>query len=52
MSTHLADVHVRAVYYLLNGGKTIAINLGTGNGTSVREMITATKTVLAPPPTS
>ncbi|QLF71721.1 UDP-glucose 4-epimerase GalE (plasmid) [Peteryoungia desertarenae] len=37
----LADAHVRAVEYLLNGGDTIAVNLGTGNGTTVKELISA-----------
>uniref|UniRef100_A0A7C1SUD8 UDP-glucose 4-epimerase n=1 Tax=Agrobacterium albertimagni TaxID=147266 RepID=A0A7C1SUD8_9HYPH len=45
----LADAHVRAVEYLLNGGETIAINLGTGNGTTVKELITAIETVSGRP---
>jgi len=35
----LADAHVRAVDYLLDGGKTVALNLGTGTGTTVKELI-------------
>lgn len=35
----LADAHVRAVDYLLAGGKSEAINLGTGVGTTVRELL-------------
>lgn len=35
----LADAHVRAVDYLLDGGSPTAINLGTGTGTSVLEMV-------------
>lgn len=37
----LADAHVRALRYLLDGGETTAINLGTGVGTSVKELIGA-----------
>ena len=35
----LADAHVRALDYLLSGGASVAMNLGTGNGHSVREVI-------------
>jgi UDP-glucose-4-epimerase GalE len=35
----LADAHVRALDYLASGGATTAINLGTGRGHSVREVI-------------
>lgn len=35
----LADAHVRALTYLLEGGRTTAVNLGTGAGTTVRELI-------------
>jgi UDP-glucose 4-epimerase len=45
----LADAHVRAVEYLLNGGETVAINLGTGTGTSVKELVTAVETVSGRP---
>jgi UDP-glucose 4-epimerase len=45
----LADAHVRAVEYLLNGGETVAINLGTGTGTSVKELISAVETVSGRP---
>lgn len=37
----LADAHVRAVDYLLNGGKSTALNLGTGTGTTVKELLGA-----------
>lgn len=37
----LARAHVRAVEYLLDGGKSVAANLGTGRGTSVKEIIDA-----------
>jgi len=35
----LADAHVRALEYLEGGGATTAVNLGTGTGSSVREVI-------------
>ena len=35
----LADAHVRALKYLLAGGETTALNLGTGTGTTVTELI-------------
>lgn len=37
----LADAHVRALQYLQGDGESIAVNLGTGVGSSVREVITA-----------
>jgi UDP-arabinose 4-epimerase len=39
--TDLADAHVRALGYLFDGGDSIAVNLGTGQGYSVREVIDA-----------
>jgi UDP-arabinose 4-epimerase len=35
----LADAHVRALAYLLAGGATTSVNLGTGQGVSVAELI-------------
>lgn len=35
----LADAHVRALKYLLEGGETTVFNLGAGTGTTVRELI-------------
>lgn len=37
--TDLAAAHVQALDYLLRGGKTLALNLGTGSGHSVRKVI-------------
>ena len=37
----LADAHVRALQYLQNRGESVALNLGTGSGSSVREVIAA-----------
>jgi UDP-glucose-4-epimerase GalE len=39
----LADAHLAALRYLLAGGQTTALNLGTGRGHSVREVIDAAK---------
>jgi UDP-arabinose 4-epimerase len=41
----LADAHVRALQYLISGGATAALNLGTGRGHSVREVIEAVERV-------
>jgi len=35
----LADAHVRALEYLLNGGNSSELNLGTGIGSSVSEVV-------------
>lgn len=37
----LADAHVTALERLLGGGESVALNLGTGRGTSIREVIAA-----------
>jgi UDP-glucose 4-epimerase len=41
----LADAHVRAVDHLIGGGDSEAINLGTGNGTSVLELAATVESV-------
>ncbi|GES43231.1 UDP-glucose 4-epimerase [Rhizobium dioscoreae] len=41
----LADAHVRAVQYLLDGGDSVALNLGTGTGTTVKELLGTIETV-------
>jgi UDP-arabinose 4-epimerase len=41
----LADAHVRALRYLLDKGSSTAINLGTGSGHSIREVIAAVETL-------
>lgn len=41
----LAEAHVRALNYLMNGGPSIAMNLGTGNGHSVRQIISAVERI-------
>lgn len=41
----LADAHVQALEHLLSNGENIALNLGTGQGHSVREVIQAVERV-------
>ena len=41
----LAEAHVKALQYLEGGGDSVALNLGTGRGCSVRETIAATERV-------
>lgn len=42
----LADAHVRALRHLAGGGASEALNLGTGAGNSVREIISTVEAVL------
>jgi UDP-arabinose 4-epimerase len=41
----LARAHVLALQHLLDGGETIAVNLGTGQGASVRQVIDTVRQV-------
>lgn len=41
----LADAHISAVRYLLNGNESTVINLGTGTGNSVLEVIRKTESI-------
>jgi UDP-glucose 4-epimerase len=41
----LADAHVRALDHLKKGGDNLKLNLGTGKGNSVREVIAAVESV-------
>ena len=41
----LADAHVRALDHLESGGSTTAVNLGTGEGSSVRDVIQSARKV-------
>lgn len=43
--TDLARAHVLALRHLLDGGDSLAVNLGSGNGTSIREVIAAVERV-------
>jgi UDP-arabinose 4-epimerase len=45
---HVSDLgraHVKALEYLANGGEVIALNLGTGQGTSIGSVLAAVKRV-------
>lgn len=41
----LASAHIAGALYLMDGGKSDAVNLGTGRGTSVKEILDATARV-------
>jgi UDP-glucose 4-epimerase len=41
----LADAHVKALDYLTSGGSSLVCNVGTGQGTSVKELIAVTESV-------
>jgi UDP-glucose-4-epimerase GalE len=41
----LADAHIRALGYLADGGPTVALNLGTGVGSSVMQVISAAERI-------
>lgn len=41
----LAEAHVLALEYLLNGGTSVALNLGTGQGYTVREVIQSAQAI-------
>lgn len=41
----LADAHSRAVQYLIDGGDSIALNLGTGQGTTVKELLATVRDI-------
>jgi len=41
----LAEAHVLSLEYLVSGGDTTAFNLGTGKGSSVREVLTTVRQV-------
>jgi len=45
----LAEAHVLALRYLLGGGATDVFNLGTGTGSSVREIVAAARQALDRP---
>jgi UDP-glucose-4-epimerase GalE len=47
--TDLAEAHVKALEHLLGGGSSIALNLGTGRGHSVKEVITAVEAITGRP---
>jgi len=41
----LADAHVKALDYLASGGASLVCNVGTGQGTSVRQLISVAESV-------
>jgi UDP-glucose-4-epimerase GalE len=45
----LADAHVLALRYLLTGGESCSLNLGSGHGVSVRSVIEAARRVTGQP---
>ena len=45
----LADAHVKALDYLANGGQTISLNVGTGVGSSVLDVISSTERIAGIP---
>jgi UDP-glucose 4-epimerase len=45
----LADAHIKALEYLMKGGNSEIINLGTGDGNSVKEVIEAVKEITGKP---
>ncbi|HET9408339.1 MAG TPA: UDP-glucose 4-epimerase GalE [Candidatus Sulfotelmatobacter sp.] len=45
----LASAHAKALEYLENGGKSLALNLGTGRGYSVQEVISEVERVTGRP---
>jgi UDP-glucose 4-epimerase len=47
--TDLADAHIRALYYLRKGGSSDFLNLGTGDGNSVLEVIETARKITGGP---
>jgi len=45
----LADSHVKALDYLASGGNSLVANVGTGQGTSVKQLIAVTESVTGRP---
>ena len=47
--TDLARAHVQAVRYLEDGNDSLAVNLGSGKGTSIRQVLDAIRRLTAHP---
>jgi UDP-arabinose 4-epimerase len=45
----VADAHVRALHYLIGGGRPVALNLGSEIGSSIREIVSAVERVSGRP---
>ncbi len=45
----LAEAHVRAIQYLRDGGESVALNLGTGHGHTVLEVVQAAERIARRP---
>ncbi len=45
----IAEAHVNALHYLAQGGASVAVNLGTGTGASVGEVITCVERLAGKP---
>lgn len=45
----IADAHLRAMRYLADGGESVTLNLGTGTGSSVRQVIRTVEEVTGLP---
>ncbi len=45
----LADAHLRSLRHLLDGGPSVALNVGTGTGSSVLDVINATERISGRP---
>lgn len=45
----LAEAHVLALHYLINGGASAAFNLGTGEGTSIKQVLRAVEAATGNP---
>ena len=41
----LADAHVKALNHLVAGGQSLKVNLGTGQGHSIRQVISAVEAI-------
>ena len=47
--TDLANAHVRALQHILGGGQNLKVNLGTGQGHSIRQILFAVERVVSRP---
>jgi len=45
----LANAHIKGLRYLLNGGSSAVLNLGTGEGSSVKEVLQVAENIIGQP---